>query len=201
MHSWLAVRAVLYLMPSFLFVLLFRLVSWTGPWCLMVLIIVIHIEYFRLLWKPDCIPLLWAVHDIPYSSFVVFSWYVSIVTTSLGEELFCWLNGFVCIYKWKSLYSFEPPYDKTNKMTCAPSEDSDQPGHPPSLIRVFADRMRKTFVLSYPLSAAKTLMRLGGCPGWFESLLGAHHILLVLSRGGSFMIVTQPGNRSLVVCR
>ena len=31
----------------------------------------------------------------------------------------------------------EPPHDKTNKMT-APSDDSDQPGHPPSLIRVFA---------------------------------------------------------------
>ena len=31
----------------------------------------------------------------------------------------------------------EPPRDKTNKMACAPSEDSDQPGHPPSLIRVF----------------------------------------------------------------
>ena len=30
----------------------------------------------------------------------------------------------------------EPPHDKTNKMTCAPSEDSDQPGRPPSLIRV-----------------------------------------------------------------
>ena len=28
----------------------------------------------------------------------------------------------------------EPPHDKTNKMTCAHSEDSDQPGHPPSLI-------------------------------------------------------------------
>ena len=25
----------------------------------------------------------------------------------------------------------------TNKVACAPSEDSDQPGHPPSLIRVF----------------------------------------------------------------
>ena len=25
-------------------------------------------------------------------------------------------------------------YDKTNKMTCAPIEDSDLPGHPPSLI-------------------------------------------------------------------
>ena len=23
----------------------------------------------------------------------------------------------------------EPQHDKTNKMTCAPSEDSDQPGH------------------------------------------------------------------------
>ena len=33
---------------------------------------------------------------------------------------------------------FEPPHDKTNKIACAPSEDSDQPGHPPSLIRVFA---------------------------------------------------------------
>ena len=28
----------------------------------------------------------------------------------------------------------EPPHDKTNKMACAPSEDSDQPGHPPRLI-------------------------------------------------------------------
>ena len=32
----------------------------------------------------------------------------------------------------------EPPHDKTNKMVFVPSEDSDQPGHPPSLIRVFA---------------------------------------------------------------
>ena len=34
----------------------------------------------------------------------------------------------------------EPPHDKTNKMAFVPSEDSDQPGHPPSLIRVFAVR-------------------------------------------------------------
>ena len=33
---------------------------------------------------------------------------------------------------------YEPPHDKTNKMACASSEDSDQPGHPPSLIRVIA---------------------------------------------------------------
>ena len=28
----------------------------------------------------------------------------------------------------------EPSQEITNKITCAPSEDSDQPGHPPSLI-------------------------------------------------------------------
>ena len=47
---------------------------------------------------------------------------------------------------------------------CAPSEDSGQPGHPPSLIRVFAVPMKKAWVLSYPLS---------GWPGWSESSLGA----------------------------
>ena len=35
----------------------------------------------------------------------------------------------------------------------APNEDSDQPGHPPSLIRIFAVRLEKARVLSYPLSA------------------------------------------------
>ena len=29
---------------------------------------------------------------------------------------------------------YEPQHDKTNKMACAPSKDSDQPGHSPSLI-------------------------------------------------------------------
>ena len=42
---------------------------------------------------------------------------------------------------------------KTTK--CATSEDSDQPGHPPSLIRVFAIRMKKVWVLSYPMSAQR----------------------------------------------
>ena len=35
-------------------------------------------------------------------------------------------------------------------MACAPSEDSDQPGHLPSPIRVFAVRMKKAWILSYP---------------------------------------------------
>ena len=47
--------------------------------------------------------------------------------------------------------------------------------------------MKEAQVLSYPMSTQRRL-RLGGCPGWSESSLGAHVILLVLSRGGSLMM-------------
>ena len=69
-------------------------------------------------------------------------------------------------YRWKrwqptlvttARYSFEPPHDETNKLTWAPSDDSDQPGDPPSLISGFAVRMKKALVLSYPLSAQRRL--------------------------------------------
>ena len=53
-------------------------------------------------------------------------------------------------------------------------------------IRVFTVRMKKAWFLTYPLSAQQRLIRLGGCPGWSESLLSAKVILLVLSCGGSF---------------
>ena len=35
----------------------------------------------------------------------------------------------------------EPAHDKTYNKSCATSDDSDQPAHTRSLIRVFADRM------------------------------------------------------------
>ena len=63
--------------------------------------------------------------------------------------------------------TFEPPHVKTNEMACAPSKESDQPG------RVFAVRMKTAWVLSYPLSAQRRLIRLGGFPGWSESSLDA----------------------------
>ena len=49
------------------------------------------------------------------------------------------------------------------------------PWHPPSLIRVFIVRMKKAWVLSYPLSAQQRLWSdwADGCPGWSESSLGA----------------------------
>ena len=79
---------------------------------------------------------------------------------------------------------FEQHYDKSNKVACAPSQDSDLPRHLPRLIIVFAVCMKKAWVLSYPLSAQRRLIRLGRCPGWSECLLGARH-LLVLSWCGS----------------
>ena len=66
-------------------------------------------------------------------------------------------------YKWAATW-------QNQQSDCAPSKDSDQPGHPRSLIRVFTVCMKKAWVLS----TAKTLIRLDGCPGWSESSLGAH---------------------------
>ena len=62
-------------------------------------------------------------------------------------------------------FIIEPQHDKTNKMACAPSLDSDQPGHLPSLISLHCPHEETFRVLSYPLS---------GCPVWSESSLGAH---------------------------
>ena len=65
---------------------------------------------------------------------------------SAGKELSSWLSAHAV---------FEPLHVETNKMTFAPSDDSDQPGHAPSLIKVFAVRMKEHSVLSYPLSACE----------------------------------------------
>ena len=78
---------------------------------------------------------------------------------------------------------------KPSKWPVRPA-NSDQPEHPPSLIRVFAVHMKKHWVLSYPLSAQRRLWS-----DWAEAQadlsfsLGAHVILLVLSCSGSNIFV------------
>ena len=54
------------------------------------------------------------------------------------------------MYKWAASWQIQ-------QSGCTPSEDSDQPGHPPILTRVFAVPMNKDWVLSYPLSAQRRL--------------------------------------------
>ena len=58
------------------------------------------------------------------------------------------------IYRLLTMICIRPKYIwavtwQNQQNECAPNEDSDQPGHQPSLIRVFAVRMKKAWVLSY----------------------------------------------------
>ena len=76
---------------------------------------------------------------------------------------------------------------QTQQCGCAPSEDSAQPGHLPSLISVFAVRMKKAWVLSYPLSASEDSDQTGQMPRLIWVFAGCKVILLILSWGGSYL--------------
>ena len=110
---------------------------------------------------------------------------VTLILCSLHAQLSGWATCPYLLFEASTTFLYAPRHDKTSKVTvrpaktqislgihyfpicaatwqnqqsdCAPSEDSDQPGHPPSLIRVFAVRMKKAWVLSYPLSAQRRL--------------------------------------------
>ena len=85
-------------------------------------------------------------------------------------------------FKWKRMTGNEPPHDKTNEMIYATSEDSDQPGHPPSLIRVLAVRLKKAWVLSYSLSASEDSDQTGRMPRliWVFTKRSCHFVGFVM---------------------
>ena len=92
------------------------------------------------------------------------------------------------------MQNLSPSWPKSIKWTatwqnqqsdCAPSEDSDQPGHPPSLIRVFAVRMKKAWVHSNTLSAQRRLWSDLRMPRRIWVVAGRTLILFVLSCRGS----------------
>ena len=70
----------------------------------------------------------------------------------------------VILHPWQRTGKNEPEHDNSYKMTCASSEDSDQPVHSPSLIRVFAVRKKIAWALGYHLSAQQTL-----CSVWADA--------------------------------
>ena len=80
---------------------------------------------------------------------------------------------------------------------CAPSEDSDQPGHPPSLIRVFAVHSIGSLGPKVSSCGQRRLWS-----DWADVFAGRTVILLVLSWGGSFDDChsdSLPGHRTLLV--
>ena len=80
----------------------------------------------------------------------------------------------ICATSWQNLQS-----------DSAPSEDSDQPNQ--SLRCALNGQLK---VQAFIMRTTKTLIRLGRCPGWSESSLGAQDILLVLSWCGSYKATT-----------
>ena len=82
-----------------------------------------------------------------FSSIAASWWRLIAWHMSLGGKQIC-LHLITCI--WAATW-------QNQQNECVPSEDSNQPGHLPSLIRVFAVRMKKAWILSYPLSAHQRL--------------------------------------------
>ena len=78
-------------------------------------------------------------HEIPKTHVYIYALFQA---SALGVVIALFRTSFI-----------EPPHDKTNNMTYAPSEDSVQTGR----IRVFSVRLKKHWVLSYLLSTLRRL--------------------------------------------
>lgn len=74
---------------------------------------------------------------------------------------------------------FGPRHNITNKVAYALKKDSDQPGYPPSLIRVFAVRMELGYNLRYPLRAKQRLFSDWANAHAYLSLHQAHYATYV----------------------
>ena len=131
--------------------------------------------------KDQCL-IFWCRCDLIFS---ISSEFCQVWMTNVSNmmQILCFTPLIDCNWKVSS-YIWAASW-QTQKSDCAPSKDSDQPGHPPSLIRVFAVRMKKHWTLSYPLSAQRRLWSDSADAQADLSLRWAHSHLLVLIRGGS----------------
>ena len=70
------------------------------------------------------------------------------------------------VVRHKQVGNEEPLHVKTYLLTCAPSQDSNQPAPPCSLIRVSVVRIKTFCILGYPqMRPVKILIRLRECEG------------------------------------
>ena len=87
---------------------------------------------------------------------------------------------------------------QNQQSNCAPSKDSD---HPPRLIRVFAVRMKKAWVLSYLLRASEDSYQAGRMPRLIWVFVRRTLILFVLSCRGSFVRRISISSRNVSISR
>ena len=89
----------------------------------------------------------------------------------------------------------ELPYDKTNKMACLPSKDSDQPGHPPSQPghppNLISLRCPHEESLATHWAHSEDSGQTGQMPRLIWVFVGRTFILLVLSWGGSNILAAM----------
>ena len=81
-------------------------------------------------------------------------------------------------------------------MVCVSSEDSDQPGHPPSLIRVFDVCMKKAWVQH----TVKTLVRLGECWAYSHFVGFVMRQLISLSYKKRVLQLTRATSEVIKLC-
>ena len=94
-------------------------------------------------------------------------WPASSASEQSAQLLTSQLSLWSLLYVHHSYNYYSRSMAKLNKITFAPSEDPDQPRHPPGLIRSLWCPQDETLRPQLPTeSTAKTLIRLGGCPGW-----------------------------------
>ena len=88
------------------------------------------------------------------------------------------------LYRKVYILHTESAQDKTHKMGCAPSEDSDQPRHPPSLISSIS-AWKLGLLTTHWAHSIDWSDWADARPDSSESSLDVHVILLVLSCAGS----------------
>ena len=87
--------------------------------------------------------------------------------------------------EWETNY--EPLHDKTNNVAVRPAK-TDQPGHPPSLIRSSLSAWRKLGSLATHWAHSEDSDQTGWMPRLIWVFAGRTVILLVLSWGGSYVL-------------
>ena len=93
-------------------------------------------------------------------------WYLGHVYTSNPAKEWCWFMH--CVN--------EPRHDKTNKVSVRQAKTKISLGIRPVWLVFSLSAWRNVGPLPTLERTAKTLIRLGGCPGWSESSLGAHSL-------------------------